>query len=133
MSADRVFFDANVLVYAHDRSEKDKHERAKRIVAEASAADRLPALSIQVLQEMHVTLVRKGFDLGQSAEVVRNYLEWDLIENRESIFRDALDWQIEFQLSFWDASILAAAIAAGADELWSEDFRQVAPIMACGW
>ena len=45
------------------------------------------------------------------------------IENRESVFRDALDCQLEFQLSFWDASILAAAIAGGAGELWSEDFQ----------
>ena len=123
MNADRVFLDTNVLVYAHDRSEGRKHEQAKRIVAEAWTGVRLPALSIQVLQETHVTLVRKGLDPKQSAEVVRNYLEWDLVENRESLFRTALDFQVEFQLSFWDAGILAAAVAAGAEELWSEDFQ----------
>ena len=60
---------------------------------------------------------------GLSAQILCNYLEWDLIENRVAVFRDALDCQIEFQISFWDASILAAAIAAGASELWSEDFQ----------
>jgi len=123
MSAERIFYDANVLVYAHDRSETAKHEQAKRIVSEAWSAKRYPALSIQVLQETHVTLVRKGLDPRLSSKIVLNYLEWELVENRESLFRTALEFQVEFQLSFWDASILAAAVSAGVDELWSEDFQ----------
>ncbi len=50
-------------------------------------------------------------------------LSWDVVENRESVFRDALELQVEFWLSSWGASILAAALASGAEELWSEDFQ----------
>lgn len=123
MNVEHLFFDANVLVYAHDSTEGDKHDRAKALVARCWASDKPPKISIQVLQETHVALVRKGLDVASSAEVVRNYLIWDIVENRESIFRDALTLQADFQLSFWDASILAAAIAGGAEELWSEDFQ----------
>lgn len=123
MNAERLFFDANVLVYAHDRGEGTRHEQARQIVTNAWASPIPPKVSIQVLQETHVTLVKKGLAPARSAEVVRNYLEWDVIENRESVFLEALAFQIEFQLAFWDASILAAAVASGAEELWSEDFQ----------
>lgn len=123
MNVDRLFLDTNLLVYAHDHSEGRKHERARDIVEQCWASDKPPKISIQVLQETHVTLIKKGLDAVTSADVVRNYLAWDVIENRESIFRDALALQIEFQLSFWDAGILAAAMAGGAGELWSEDFQ----------
>ncbi|MFV0337402.1 MAG: hypothetical protein ACK5LK_04065 [Chthoniobacterales bacterium] len=66
---------------------------------------------------------RIHFATTASADVIRNYLAWDVIENRESVFREALELQIEFQISFWDASILAAALTSGAEELWSEDFQ----------
>ena len=70
-----------------------------------------------------MTLVRKGLEASVSADLVRYYLAWDIIENRESLFRDSLAFQIELGLSFWDASILAAAVAGGVEELWSEDFQ----------
>lgn len=124
MNADRAFFDANLLVYAHDRSEGAKHRKASGIVASAWQEEKLPSLSLQVLQETHVTLVRKGLEPGKSAEVVRHYLEWNVVENRVSLFREALELQQSLKLSFWDANILAAAIASGAEELWSEDFQE---------
>ena len=123
MNVERVFLDSNVLVYAHDLTEGRKHEKAKRIVAECWKGDKHPKISIQVLQEVHVTLVRKGLQASVSADLVRYYLAWDIIENRESLFRDSLAFQIELGLSFWDASILAAAVAGGVEELWSEDFQ----------
>ncbi|HUF60790.1 MAG TPA: PIN domain-containing protein [Verrucomicrobiales bacterium] len=123
MNAERLFLDANVLVYAYDNTAGRKHERAKEIVRQCWASEKPPKISIQVLQETHVTLVKKRLDPATSADVVRNYLAWDVVENRESVFRDALELQTQCQISFWDASILAAAIASGAEELWSEDFQ----------
>lgn len=123
MDVEHVFLDANVLVYAHDHTAGARHNRAREIVLAGWESDLSPKVSIQVLQETHVSLVRKGMDPARSATLVRNYLEWDVVENRESIFRDALSFQVEFGISFWDASILAAAIASGATELWSEDFQ----------
>ena len=123
MNVERIFLDANVLVYAHDRTEGRKHERAKQIVRDCWASPKPPKVSIQVLQETHVALIKKGLNPAISADVVRNYLAWDVIENRESLFRSALAFQIELRLSFWDASILAAAVTSSVEELWSEDFQ----------
>ncbi len=123
MNAERLFLDANVIVYAHDLNEPAKRPKAMQILKECWASPLPPALSIQVLQEVHVTLVRKGLSLDESAETVGEFLLWNVIENRKGIFWEALSLQKTFQLSFWDASILAAAKASGAEELWSEDFQ----------
>jgi len=123
MNAERIFLDANVIVYAHDLNEPVKRPKAMQILTECWASPLPPSLSIQVLQEVHVTLVKKGASLDESAETVGEFLHWNVIENRREIFREALSLQKTQQLSFWDASILAAAKASGAQELWSEDFQ----------
>ena len=123
MNAERVFVDANVLVYAHDRGAGGKHERAKGIVRDCWASGIPANLSVQVLQEVHVTLLRKGLPMADSAAIVEDYLRWNVVENRIALLREALVVQGEFGLSFWDASIVAAALASGAEELWSEDFQ----------
>lgn len=123
MNVERTFLDANVLVYAHDLGEPVKRAKAMQSLQECWASPLPPSLSVQVLQETHVTLMRKGLPVEESIATVSEFLVWNVIENRKSLFREALLLQKEFQLSFWDASILAAAKAAGAAELWSEDFQ----------
>ena len=57
MSA-RVLVDTNVLVYAYDTSDEGKRARAIQIL-ERVQAQRLGALSVQVLGEFFVTVTRK--------------------------------------------------------------------------
>ena len=123
MNADRIFLDANILVYAHDLGEPVRRAKAVRILEACWASPVPPSISIQVLQEVHVTLVKKGLPLQESIETVSEFLLWNVVENRVGVFRHAMDVQRRHQLSFWDASIVAAAQASGAAELWSEDFQ----------
>lgn len=123
MNAEQIFLDANVIVYAHDLSEPVKRLKAMGILKDCWSSHIPPSVSIQVLQEVHVTLVKKGLSLQIASETTSEFLVWNVIENRIGIFSEALILQQQFQLSFWDASILAAAIQSGARELWSEDFQ----------
>ncbi len=52
------FVDTNILVYAHDRSAGQKHEKAKAIL-QSLWASQMGCLNIQVLQEFYVTITRK--------------------------------------------------------------------------
>jgi predicted nucleic acid-binding protein len=54
----RVFVDTNVLVYARDRTDEEKHARALEWLA-ALWQERAGRLSWQVLQEYYVTATRK--------------------------------------------------------------------------
>ncbi|MCA9794950.1 MAG: PIN domain-containing protein [Candidatus Eremiobacteraeota bacterium] len=123
MNAVDIFIDTNLLIYAHDRDAAEKHERAADLMKSFWWKREVPALSVQVLQEMHVHLVRKGVSIAQSTSVVERYLQWRVIDNSARLLRMALKVQHRWQLSFWDASIVAAAQQSGAKELWTEDLN----------
>ena len=58
MTADLIFVDTNILLYAHDRSAGMKHEIARDFVAQRWGS-RSGVLSTQVLQEFYVNATRK--------------------------------------------------------------------------
>ena len=119
-----IFLDANFLVYAYDKSAGTRHATACGKLEEFWTGSRQPYLSIQVLQEFHVNLLRKGYGLENSTELISAFLDWPVIENTKELLRSALFIQERHQLSFWDANIIAAAQAAKAKELWTEDLNE---------
>jgi predicted nucleic acid-binding protein len=58
MNGSRRFVDTNILVYAHDTSAGDKHERARALL-EQLWETRDGCLSVQILQEFFVNVTRK--------------------------------------------------------------------------
>jgi predicted nucleic acid-binding protein len=122
MSA-RYFVDTNILMYAHDSAAGDKHQRARALV-EGLWETRAGVVSTQVLQELAVNLRRKALkplDARSTRDVVSDYLAWQVVVNGTDSILEALDLEARFQVSFWDALIIQAANAAGAETLYSED------------
>ncbi len=122
MSATR-FLDTNILLYAYDLDAPAKRAVALGLVEQGWSALGDTAISVQVLQEMHVNLARRGVSLAEAALIVRDFFAWPVIENTLQLLEAAMDEQTKWQLSLWDASILAAVRVAGATELISEDFN----------
>ena len=121
--SDRYFVDTNILMYAHDTSAGPKHERAKAVVEELWR-DRTGVVSTQVLQELSVNLRRKAgrpLDTKATRELVVDYLTWQVVVNGGDSILEALDLEARHQISFWDALVLQAAQASGAEILYSED------------
>jgi predicted nucleic acid-binding protein len=119
----RYFVDTNILMYAHDKSAGAKHDRAKAIVEELWR-DRTGVLSTQVLQELAVNLRRKAgrpLDAKATREIVADYLTWQVVVNGGDSILEALDLEGRYRISFWDALIVQAAQASGAEVLYSED------------
>jgi predicted nucleic acid-binding protein len=54
---------------------------------------------------------------------VVDYMKWTVIENDGSLLLKGITMQKRWQLSFFDALIVAAAIRAKAKILWSEDLN----------
>jgi predicted nucleic acid-binding protein len=120
--SERVFFDTNVLVYVYDADEGRRQRAARKALAGLWDSPVRPAISVQVLQELYVTLLRKGMKGMEAEEIVQNHLAWDVVSNTPSLLMSAIRMQQDHQLSFWDASVLAAAREVKADVLWTEDF-----------
>ena len=117
-----VFVDTNVLYYANTDSNDPRHALARRQVERLWDTPGQAAASVQVLQELHVHLVRKaGLSPQQSAQRVSHYLVWRVIDNDRVLLTAAFEVQTRWQLSFWDSLIVVAAQRSGASVLWSED------------
>jgi predicted nucleic acid-binding protein len=122
MSA-RSFVDTNVLVYAHDRGAGSKHAAARELV-QSLWEERSGIVSTQVLQELYVNLRRKTarpLPLPELRLLLSDYLRWDLVVNTGESILEALELEDRYRLSFWNALIVQAAQAGGADTLYSED------------
>jgi predicted nucleic acid-binding protein len=121
-----VFLDTNVLVYAYDRHQGTKRARALQLV-EAAGLRRQAAISAQVLAETFSVLTRKlkaPFPAEEAARIVDTYAAWWPVEPvTATLVRLAARGATKHCISFWDALILAAALAVGATHILSEDFQ----------
>jgi predicted nucleic acid-binding protein len=121
--SDKYFVDTNILIYAHERSAGIKHERARQLIERLWLSGQ-GVLSTQVLQELCINLRRKlakPLPVEEIRRLIQDYLSWEIVVNtRESVLQ-ALEIELRYKTSFWDALVLQAAESAGAAVLYSED------------
>lgn len=122
MSAARVFFDTNVLLYMYGTDAR-KQARARILFSEFATARNL-LLSTQVVQEFYSAGSRK---LRIPREGLRNaaldFLKLPLVIIGPHHIARAFENEERYTISFWDALILAAAEAGGAELLYTEDLN----------
>jgi predicted nucleic acid-binding protein len=121
--SDKYFVDTNILVYAHDRSAGIKHDRARKLLEQLWDSGQ-GVLSTQVLQELCINLRRKvshPLPLEEVRQLIFDYSTWEIVTNGPESVVQALDMELRYKTSFWDALILQAAESSGASILYSED------------
>jgi len=112
------FLDTNILLYVLS-SDLAKAERAAAILREGGT------VSVQVLNEFaHVAHRKMEMSWGE----VRSALETvrALVAVRPltpEIHQHGITLAERHGFSLWDAMVVASAIEAGCDRLWSEDFQ----------
>ena len=112
------FLDTNVLVYLAS-GEEQKASRVEALLAEGCT------VSVQVLNEFS-NVARRKMDFAW--DEVRDFLA--MVRGLTTVVPVALDTHEEgvriaerYRLSVYDAMIVAAALLAGCDTLWSEDMH----------
>lgn len=119
------FVDTNVLVYAHDAAAGPKGDAARVLLEELWRTD-AGCLSIQVLQELYVTLTQKvarPMSREQAREVIASLDQWHVHVPGVADVLDAIDLQRRHYVSFWDAMILLSASKLGCGTIWTEDLQ----------
>jgi predicted nucleic acid-binding protein len=123
MSA-RSFFDANILIYAEDKSAPAQQKRALDLVAAHRRAG-TGVVSTQVLQEYFVTVTRKlGVDARVARRKVELLAEFDVAAPGVVDILGAIDLHRLHGFSFWDSLILRSAIQSGCSILLTEDLQK---------
>jgi predicted nucleic acid-binding protein len=121
MSASK-FLDTNILLYGYNLDDPVKRSTAQRFVEQGWNVPGDTAISVRVLQEFHVNLARRGVAIAEATGIVRDFADWPIMENTLDPLEAGFEEQARWNLSLWDALILAAARVSGAAELVTEDF-----------
>ena len=120
----KTFIDTNVIVYANDRADIAKQDRAVSVVSSLIESG-TGVVSMQVLMEYAAVATRK---LGQPrAAITRQTVVLERLEVvavSGAMIRDGLAISERYRISFWDGVIIAAAVAARCSEIVSEDFSR---------
>ena len=118
-----IFLDANVLLYASSNAtaDKTKRERAQALIIASPFA-----LSAQVLQEYIANALRKK-QLGISEENIHAMLELattaTILPVSLELILASVQIRRRFQVSHWDATIIAAAVELWCSTLYSDDLN----------
>ncbi len=120
-----VFVDSNVLVYARDAADVQRHEQASAWMVELWRSRR-GRLSNQGLSEFYVTVTQKlrpRFDCDTARSDVRALRAWQPIPLDEHVFEEAWHIQDRYGLSYWAPLIVGAARAGHCAYLLTEDLQ----------
>jgi predicted nucleic acid-binding protein len=126
-----VLIDTNLLVYVYDLSEPERRTRAIEVLQRVRDS-KAGMLSAQVLSEFYNTVTRKldpPLPLAQAEAQVQAFTRvWPVVPVTSEVVLEAVRGVREYQFSFWDAQIWAAARLSQVSVVLSEDFNAGATI-----
>ncbi len=118
------FVDTNILLYAISPAPE---ESAKRDIALHILRGTDLCLSVQVLQEFFVQATRRSrigrLTHDEAASLVSSWQRFPVLDLTMRIVEHAIATSQRFQVSYWDAAIIAAARAAGCTIILTEDLQ----------
>lgn len=115
----RAFFDTNVLLYAFDSSDP-RQPIADTVLAQGGV------ISVQSLNEFAHVARRKlqwDWETVQAALAAVRRAAIQVVPLTTALHKHGLDIAAAHRLSIYDAMIVAAALTAGCDTLYSEDLH----------
>lgn len=116
------FFDANVWLYAIiDSQDPQKAAVAKQLIGNTTNI----SVSMQTINEVCVNIIKNKF-LSEEAlrELIDSfYIHYQVIDISRGIIRKGSELRERYTLSYWDSLVIAAALAHGCYQLFSEDMQ----------
>lgn len=128
--------DTNILVYAYDISEGEKHEIAKDILRQIWINGN-GVVCLQNLMEFFVIITKKvenPVDIMTAKDIVHDFIRserWTIIDRDADTFLSAIELISEFNIHLWDAVIAACMKESNIAEIVTEnvkDFEKVPDI-----
>lgn len=117
-----TFIDTNIWVYAFSAvQDVQKTRRSRALIRQTTNI----YVNIQVINETTQNLLRK---FGATEDVIRRlirsyYRKYSVIDTTQTTLIKASSLRTHYSFSFWDSTIIASALEAQADTLFSEDLQ----------
>jgi predicted nucleic acid-binding protein len=124
---DKAFVDTNILIYAACGAVDDpsKWKRAWEIIGDADYV-----VSGQVMAEFYVNATKKDerkkflpLELSEAARWIDDLAAVEVVPVDQLVVRLAVQYSQRYQISYWDAALIAAAEKHGCEILYTEDLN----------
>lgn len=117
---DKCFIDTNIWVYAHFQETNKKFD----IALELLETTPLLVSSTQVLNEYYSVMLKKKIAdvlIQDNIEVMIDISDIQVIQI--TTLRQAHQIKLKYGFSYWDSLVLASALEAGCQRIYSEDMQ----------
>ncbi|QWR76249.1 PIN domain-containing protein [Candidatus Magnetomonas plexicatena] len=120
--------DTNILVYAYDISEGEKHAASKAILKQIWEEGG-GVVCLQNLMEFFFVITRKvknPIGVIKAKTIIKDFLQsenWEVIDRDEESFLKAIDLVSQYNIHFWDATITTYMIDNDISEIITENKR----------
>ena len=124
--SDKRFVDTNVLVYAYDTDDRLKQARAQELLR-AGLLNEDMVISVQVVGEFFATVTRRiqqPMSSREAKEAIDRIKVIPVVDIDLQLVERAIEIHLEYQISYWDALIVASAERSGCIEILSEDLNE---------
>jgi len=116
----KSFVDTNIVVYCYSETQEDKKILAQRVSLNPDTV-----ISTQVIQEFGNTMSKKFRQSWNSiqAAIQELTLNYQIYINTPETITNACRITDKYKYSFYDSLIIASALEAGCDILYTEDMQ----------
>jgi predicted nucleic acid-binding protein len=122
---DRIFIDTNIIVYTLDSENILKQTKAK-VILDQFYSNQNYIISTQVVQEFCNVALRKlepQVPEKMLSEFIATFPSGQIELINLNTIDKALSVKTQYKYSFWDSLIIASAIHAGCNLLYTEDLK----------
>ena len=122
-----ALIDTNILVYAHDKSEKEKHKICTELLDRCWFGGEKYTVSLQNLSEFYVIVTRKinkPMERESAEEIVKDIIEFNdfiILEPKENTILSAIEINKKYNLHYFDALLAATMRENGIFKIYTED------------
>ncbi len=129
-----TLIDSNILIYAHDTTEKEKYKKSIALLEECWRYNKTFAVSVQNLSEFFVVVTEKieqPIKKKDAKEIIRRIIEfrnWIKCKPEEHSVVKAAELCEEYNIPYWDALIVAVMFENKITRIYTEnvkDFNKV--------
>ena len=121
--SDKIFLDTNILIYLFSTEDIFKQKVAKNLISE-DYRNSTVVWSTQIIQEFfNVSTKKLGSDPLAVKKSIKRLDYFELVTVNFEMILEAIDLKILYKYSFWDSLVIAAALFANCDILFSEDMQ----------
>ncbi len=119
----KIFLDTNVLVYACDQDEPGKRDAARELLRNHDEHTSF-CISTQILQEFYVAATRKlNIEPLKAKGIIYSFRHMETTMVDPEDINRAIDGNILWQVSFWDALVIVTAQKLNCKTLLTEDLN----------